>query len=168
MESCEGVRPLKRSGANLKHPTWVGRFNANPIIVRVREANVPPTPELFSFFWCSLEHNFVSHDAEWLFFSVGRYISLSYEEWGFSRPYPTLMREDAPQREHSLREAFNGLRQMTKGGATWRMAPHALPPWRAIYDQIRRWFNAGIFDAIVQDFREFLACLRERRKTRAL
>ncbi len=27
-------------------------------------------------------------------------------EWHFVAPYLTLMREDAPQREHSLREVF--------------------------------------------------------------
>jgi transposase len=35
---------------------------------------------------------------------------VSDDEWGFVAPYLTLMREDAPQREHSLREVFNGLR----------------------------------------------------------
>jgi transposase len=30
------------------------------------------------------------------------------EEWAFVAPYLTLMTEDAPQREHSLREVFNG------------------------------------------------------------
>ena len=29
------------------------------------------------------------------------------EEWAFVAPYLTLMREDAPQREHPLREVFN-------------------------------------------------------------
>jgi hypothetical protein len=44
------------SAVRVQHPTWVGRFNANPIIVRVRGAKLP---ELFSFFWYSLERNFV-------------------------------------------------------------------------------------------------------------
>ncbi|MCS6992674.1 MAG: transposase, partial [Anaerolineales bacterium] len=35
---------------------------------------------------------------------------VSDEEWAFVAPYLTLMREDAPQREHELREVFNGLR----------------------------------------------------------
>ena len=35
---------------------------------------------------------------------------LSQEEWDFVAPYLTLMKEDAPQREHSLREVFNALR----------------------------------------------------------
>jgi transposase len=35
---------------------------------------------------------------------------VSDEEWAFIAPYLTLMREDAPQRDYSLREVFNGLR----------------------------------------------------------
>jgi transposase len=34
---------------------------------------------------------------------------VSDEEWAFVAPYLTLMTEDAPQREHSLREVLNGL-----------------------------------------------------------
>ena len=36
-------------------------------------------------------------------------------EWAFVAPYLTLMREDAPQREYSLREVFNGLRYLVRG-----------------------------------------------------
>ena len=59
-----GVRPLKRSGANLKRRASVQCVSANPNEVRVRGANVPPTPGLFSFFWCSLERNFASERGE--------------------------------------------------------------------------------------------------------
>src|SRR5215210_509761 len=38
------------------------------------------------------------------------------EEWAFAAPYLTLMREDAPQRGHSLREVFNGLRYVVRAG----------------------------------------------------
>jgi len=31
---------------------------------------------------------------------------VSDEEWAFVAPYLTLMKEDAPQREHSLRQVF--------------------------------------------------------------
>ncbi len=89
---------------------------------------------------------------------------VSDQEWELLRPYLTLMKEDAPQREHSLRDVFNGLRWMTKGGAGWRMIPHDLPPWHAIYDQSRRWFNAGSFDAIVQDLRQFLRMAQGKNK----
>jgi transposase len=32
------------------------------------------------------------------------------DEWSLVVPYLTLMTEEAPQREHPLRELFNGLR----------------------------------------------------------
>ena len=71
-------------------------------------------------------------------------------------PYLTLMREDAPQREHSLREVFNGLRWLVRTGAAWRMLPHDLPPWYTVYQQTRRWLQAGVFEAIVHDLRRLL------------
>ena len=37
------------------------------------------------------------------------------EEWEFVAPYMTLMTEDAPQREHDLREVFNGTRYVVRG-----------------------------------------------------
>jgi len=54
---------------------------------------------------------------------------ISDDEWTFVAPYLTLMIEDAPQRDHSLREVFNGLRWMVRTGASWRVVPHDLPPW---------------------------------------
>ena len=48
---------------------------------------------------------------------------VSDEEWAFIAPYLTLMSEEAPQREHSLREVFNGLRWLIRAGAAWRMMP---------------------------------------------
>jgi transposase len=42
---------------------------------------------------------------------------VSDEEWGFVAPYLTLMAEDAPQREHSLRKVFNGLRWIVRSGS---------------------------------------------------
>jgi transposase len=43
---------------------------------------------------------------------------VSDEEWAFVAPYLALVREDAPQRTHELREVFNGLRwnQRVGGG----------------------------------------------------
>ena len=81
---------------------------------------------------------------------------VSDDEWAFVVPYLTLMREDAPQREHDLREVFNGLRWLVRAGAGWRMLPHDLPPWAAVYQQTQRWLKAGVFEAIVHDLRELL------------
>jgi transposase len=81
---------------------------------------------------------------------------VSDEEWMFVMPYLTLMSEAAPQREHSLREVFNGARWMVRAGASWRMMPHDLPPWHTVYQQTRRWLKAGVFEAISDDLRALL------------
>src|SRR5215471_10780950 len=81
---------------------------------------------------------------------------VSDDEWALVAPYVTLMTEDAPQRAHSLREVFNGLRWLIRAGGAWRMMPHDLPPWYTVYQQSQRWLQAGVFEAIVQDLRAVL------------
>ena len=66
---------------------------------------------------------------------------VSDDEWALVAPYLTLMTADAPQREHSLREVFNGLRWIVRAGAAWRMMPHDLPPWHTVYQQSQRWLQ---------------------------
>lgn len=73
------------------------------------------------------------------------------EEWALVAPYVTLMTEAAPQREYPLREVFNAVRWIVRTGASWRMLPHDLPPWEAVYQQTQRWLRAGVFAAIVED-----------------
>ncbi len=48
---------------------------------------------------------------------------VSEEEWALVAPYLTLLPETAGQREHSLREVFNGLRYVV------RVDPRNPPPW---------------------------------------
>jgi transposase len=71
----------------------------------------------------------------------------SDDEWAFVAPYLTLMSEEAPQREHDLREVFHGLRWIVRTGA----------PWAAVYQQTRApGGSAGVFEAIVADLRGVL------------
>ncbi len=81
---------------------------------------------------------------------------VSDDEWAFVAPYLTLLPEEAGQREHSLREVFNGLRWVVRTGSPWRYLPHDLPPWAAVYQQTQRWLRAGCFAAIVDDLRLLL------------
>ena len=76
---------------------------------------------------------------------------VSDEEWAFVAPYLALVREDAPQRNHDLREVFNGLRWIVRTGSAWHYMPHDLPPWEAVYQQTRRWLEAGVFEEMVHD-----------------
>lgn len=79
--------------------------------------------------------------------------NVSDEEWSVVAPSLTLMTEDAPQRNHSLREVFNGFRRITRTGASWRMLPNDLPPWHAVDRQPRRWLAARVFETLVHDVR---------------
>jgi transposase len=81
---------------------------------------------------------------------------VSDEEWAFAAPYLCLMREDAPQREHPLREVCNALRYLVRAGCPWRLLPHDLPPWKVVYDQSQRWIKAGSFEAMAHDLRAIL------------
>ena len=81
---------------------------------------------------------------------------VSDAEWAFVAPYLALLAPDAGQRKHELREVFNALRWLVRTGAHWRMLPHDLPPWAAVYQQTRRWMAAGCFAAMVHDLRLLL------------
>jgi transposase len=71
-------------------------------------------------------------------------------------PYLTLLPEAAAQREHSLREVFNGLRYVVRYGVASRAMPHDLPAWHAVYDQAQRWLRASCFENLVHDLRAVL------------
>ncbi|MGY0483044.1 IS5 family transposase [Endobacter medicaginis] len=81
---------------------------------------------------------------------------VSDDEWSLVVPYLTLVREDAPQRQHSLRELFNALRYVVRYGIAWRAMPNDLPPWFAVYQQTQRWLAAKCFEALAHDLRAVL------------
>ena len=81
---------------------------------------------------------------------------VSDDEWAFVAPYLTLMKEEAPQRDYSLREVFNALRWLVRSGASWLMLPHDLPPWHSVYEQSMRWLGTDCFENLVADLRALL------------
>lgn len=81
---------------------------------------------------------------------------VSDDEWALVAPYLALVRENAGQREHPLREVFNALRYVVKNGIPWRAMPNDLPPWAAVYQQAQRWLRAGAFEALAHDLRALL------------
>jgi transposase len=74
-----------------------------------------------------------------------------------------LLPEESGQRRHDLREVFNGLRYVIKGGVTWRLVPNDLPPWEIVYQQTQRWLKAGVFEAMIHDLRPPLRTFTDRR-----
>ena len=89
-------------------------------------------------------------------YATGYPSDVSDEEWAFVTGYLALCREDAGQREHSLRAVFNGLRYIVRTGNQWRFMPHDLPPWPIVYQQTQRWIRARCFEIMVEDLRSLL------------
>ena len=71
------------------------------------------------------------------------------EAWAFCAPHLTLMKKDAPQREHSLRELYNGLRWFVRAGC-------------AVQQQPQRWLRAGCFETLAEDLRALLRLAAQR------
>lgn len=88
---------------------------------------------------------------------------VSDDEWAYCAPYLTLMTDDAPQREHRLRDVFDALRWLVRSGAPWRYLPGDFPPWEAVYQQTKRWIKAGVFESMVHDLRAILREAQERK-----
>lgn len=84
------------------------------------------------------------------------------EEWEFVVPYLTLMKEDAPQRVHALRDVFDATRWMAKAACPWRLLPGDFPPWYVVAQQSKRWIRAGVFEAMVHGLRMIVRLLHER------
>src|SRR5262245_49558366 len=70
--------------------------------------------------------------------------------------------EDAPQRDYPMRVLFNAIRYVVKTGCQWRYLPNDLPPWTAVYQQARRWMEAGVFEAITHELRVIVRIIEDR------
>jgi transposase len=84
------------------------------------------------------------------------------DEWEFVAPYLTLLTPEALQRTYALRDVFDAVRWLVRTGAPWRYLPGDFPPWPAVYQQARRWLDAGCFEALVHDLRLLLRVLHGR------
>jgi transposase len=66
---------------------------------------------------------------------------MSDEESALVALYLTLLPEDAGQREHLLREVFNGLRYLVRYGVAWRALPTTSRPDRRFTTKLRVGFG---------------------------
>src|SRR5215510_5019713 len=72
---------------------------------------------------------------------------LSDEQW--HRIEPLLpKKKQGRNAEHSRREMMNALLYMVRTGCQWRMLPHDLPPWEAVYAFWRRWLERNLLQDI--------------------
>jgi putative transposase len=55
-----------------------------------------------------------------------------------------------------MREAYNAIFYLLRGGCAWRLLPHEFPKWKTVYHYQRAWRKAGLWEHIYSVFRERL------------
>jgi putative transposase len=64
---------------------------------------------------------------------------LTDAQWRVLQPLIPPAEPGGRPREVDMREVLNGIFYQTRGGASWRMLPHDLPPWGTVHYYYRRW-----------------------------
>ena len=64
--------------------------------------------------------------------------------------------------QHSRREMLNALLYMARTGCQWRMLPHDLPPWEAVYAFWRRLLERNVLQQINDSLRVQIRLEEER------
>ena len=63
---------------------------------------------------------------------------------------------DQRKRKHNLRDVFNALFYVVKGGIPWRQMPNDLPPWETVYYYFRKFQRLGVWQEVNDALREKL------------
>ena len=86
---------------------------------------------------------------------------LSDEQWALIEPLlPKKGRGRNPT--HSRREMLNALLYIARTGCQWRMLPHDLPPWEAVYAFWHRLIEANRLEKINDALRVQIRLAEER------
>ncbi len=78
---------------------------------------------------------------------------LSDKEWALLEPLLPTQRTGRP-RKYSQREMLNAILYITRTGCSWRMMPHDLPPWQAVYAYFRKLMGEGAWEEVNDTLRE--------------
>jgi putative transposase len=79
---------------------------------------------------------------------------LTDQEWDLIKPLLERPQGRHGQQQYSLRRIVDGCFYVLRGGITWRMMPHDLPPWDDVYYHLRTWRRKGTWERINQVLRE--------------
>ena len=79
-------------------------------------------------------------------------------EWQILEPLLPAEKPGGRHRLYPMREIINALRYLLRAGCAWRLLPHDLPHWRAVYEYFRVWKRDGtwirIHDHLHEELRE--------------
>ena len=64
-----------------------------------------------------------------------------------------------------LREIVNGILYVLRGGITWRMMPHDLPPWGTVWWYFRKWRSDGTWERVEEALRPLVREAEGRKAT---
>lgn len=78
---------------------------------------------------------------------------LSEQEWQVIEPLLPQQRTGRP-RKYSQRQMLNALLYLLRSGCAWRMLPHDLPPWQAVYAYFRKLESDGTWIRLNDALRE--------------
>lgn len=73
---------------------------------------------------------------------------LTDAEWQIVEPLIPPAKSGGRRRSHNMREILNGIFYLLRSGCSWRMLPHDLPPWQAVYSYFRQWKRESTFERI--------------------
>jgi putative transposase len=73
---------------------------------------------------------------------------LSDEQWDYVEPLLPKRDKRGRKAQHPRREMLNALLYIARSGCSWRMLPHDLPPWEAVYAFLRRLVEKNCLIAI--------------------
>ena len=73
---------------------------------------------------------------------------LTDKQWAEISPLIPAAEPGGREREVDMREVLNGILYLLRGGVSWRMLPHDLPPWGTVHYYYRRFRLDGTWKHI--------------------
>ena len=80
---------------------------------------------------------------------------LTDNQWTLIEPLLPEQKTGRP-RKYSQREMFNAIAYTARTGSSWRMMPHDLPPWQAVYAYFRKLSDLHFWEGLNDQLREQL------------
>ncbi len=78
---------------------------------------------------------------------------LTYAQWEELAPLLPPAKDGGRHRSADLREIINGVLYVLRGGISWRMLPHDLPPWGTVWWYFRQWRQDGTWERVHETLR---------------
>ena len=79
---------------------------------------------------------------------------LSDQEWKLIAELVPKAKPGGRPEKYPKREIINGINYLLRGGCSWRLLPHDLPPYRIVFHYFRSWRDDGTWQRINDRLRE--------------